>query len=241
MVVSVGVGPSRLVAKTVSGSFKPRAFVAMSRQDACERFAAQVGADPPGRRPQDRRAPGRAGHRRPSATCRATTEERLVERFGERMGRYLKSRAFFYDSSPVEKPGAAKSRSNETTFPFDVSDGEELEATIVRLAEGLCGHLQKKEVAGRTIAIKVRLDDWTTVTRARTLEARTNDTETVTSVALDLLRAYAPARPGAPARRARRGLRGARAAGRQRVASAVAAGLRPATALSRRSTSSVSL
>ena len=111
------------------------------------------------------------------------------------MGRYLKSRAFFYDSSPVEKPGAAKSRSNETTFPFDVSDGEELEATIVRLAEGLCGHLQRKEVAGRTIAIKVRLDDWTTVTRARTLEARTNDTETVTSVALDLLRAYAPARP----------------------------------------------
>ncbi|MDQ1701587.1 MAG: polymerase, partial [Frankiaceae bacterium] len=41
MVVSVGVGPSRLVAKTVSGSFKPRAFVAMSRQDACERFAAK--------------------------------------------------------------------------------------------------------------------------------------------------------------------------------------------------------
>ena len=78
---------------------------------------------------------------------------------------------------------------------FPIGTVEELEATIVRLAEGLCGHLQHKEVAGRTIAIKVRLDDWTTVTRARTLDARTNDTETVTSVALDLLRAYAPARP----------------------------------------------
>jgi DNA polymerase-4 len=39
MTVSVGVGPSRLVAKTVSGSFKPRAFAALSREQACERFA----------------------------------------------------------------------------------------------------------------------------------------------------------------------------------------------------------
>ena len=39
MFVSVGVGPSRLVAKTVSGSFKPRAFKALSREQACELFA----------------------------------------------------------------------------------------------------------------------------------------------------------------------------------------------------------
>jgi DNA polymerase-4 len=194
MVVSVGVGPSRLVAKTVSGSFKPRAFVAMSRQDACERFAAKSTRILQGVGPKTAERLAELGIET-VGDLQSHDAERLVERFGERMGRYLKSRAFFYDSSPVEKPGAAKSRSNETTFPFDVSDAEELEATIVRLADGLCGHLQRKEVAGRTIAIKVRLDDWTTVTRARTLEARTNDTETVTSVALDLLRAYAPARP----------------------------------------------
>src|SRR5947209_4735244 len=40
MVVSVGVGPSRLVAKTLSAAYKPAAFVAMSREDACRRFAA---------------------------------------------------------------------------------------------------------------------------------------------------------------------------------------------------------
>src|SRR3954467_4002750 len=39
MTMSVGVGPSRLVAKTVSASFKPRAFAALSREQACERFA----------------------------------------------------------------------------------------------------------------------------------------------------------------------------------------------------------
>ena len=48
---------------------------------------------------------------------------------------------------------------------------------------------------GRTVAIKVRLDDWTTVTRARTLTAPVNDTATVTRVAVELLRAYAPPRP----------------------------------------------
>jgi DNA polymerase-4 len=50
-------------------------------------------------------------------------------------------------------------------------------------------------VLGRNIAIKVRLDDWTTVTRALTIAARTNDPQVVLPVVLDLFRAYAPARP----------------------------------------------
>jgi DNA polymerase-4 len=122
-------------------------------------------------------------------------EEALVDRFGTRMGRYLKARSFFFDESPVEAVGAAKSRSNETTFPQDVSEMAELESTLVRLAEGLCEHLQRREVAGRTIGIKVRLDDWTNVTRARTLPERTNERDTVVAIALELLRAYDPPRP----------------------------------------------
>ena len=48
---------------------------------------------------------------------------------------------------------------------------------------------------GRTIGIKVRLDDWTNVSRSHTLEQPTNDPATVTPVALELLRAYSPPRP----------------------------------------------
>ena len=66
---------------------------------------------------------------------------------------------------------------------------------LARLAGELCEGLRRKEVRGRTIAIKVRLDDWTTVTRARTLPAPSTTRATVTGVALDLLRAYAPPRP----------------------------------------------
>jgi len=48
---------------------------------------------------------------------------------------------------------------------------------------------------GRTIAIKVRLDDFTTVTRARTIPAATNDPAVVSEVACALLGEYAPPRP----------------------------------------------
>jgi DNA polymerase-4 len=63
------------------------------------------------------------------------------------------------------------------------------------MAGELCEGLRRRGRRGRTIAIKVRLDDWTTVTRARTLEAAVNDTATVGEIAVELLRAYAPPRP----------------------------------------------
>ncbi len=89
----------------------------------------------------------------------------------------------------------AKSQSAETTFDTDVRDHAELAASLTSLAERLCTRLRSRELEGRTIGIKVRLDDWTTVTRAHTVEQPTNDPGIVTSVALDLLRAYNPPRP----------------------------------------------
>ena len=63
------------------------------------------------------------------------------------------------------------------------------------MTRALCGSLVTHERRGRTIGIKVRLDDWTTVTRAHSIAAPTCDYETVVAVALRLLREYAPARP----------------------------------------------
>ena len=64
-----------------------------------------------------------------------------------------------------------------------------------RLAGELCAGLARHDRRGRTIAIKVRLDDWTTVTRARTQAEPTHDPQRVADVAVELLRAYAPPRP----------------------------------------------
>ena len=68
-------------------------------------------------------------------------------------------------------------------------------AHVASLAEELCRRLRARELEGRTIGIKVRLDDWTNVTRAHTVEEPTNDPSVVTPVALELLRAYSPPRP----------------------------------------------
>jgi DNA polymerase-4 len=192
--ISVGVGPSRLVAKTASDAEKPAGFVVLSREQACERFADQPTRLLQGVGPRTQERLAEIGMRT-VADLQAADAAALIERFGERMGRWLKALAFFHDSSPVESRVAAKSNSSEVTFDQDVEDMGVLEETVRRMAADLCQSMKRKEVRARTIGIKVRLDDFTNATRARTLEAFTYDVEEVTAVALDLLRAYAPARP----------------------------------------------
>jgi DNA polymerase-4 len=120
---------------------------------------------------------------------------RLERAFGPRQGRWLHRRGRLEDETPVTVERETKSQSAETTFDADVADRDEMETHIVELSEELCRRLRKRELAGRTVGIKVRLDDWTNVTRAHTVEAPTNDPGVVAPVALDLLRAYDPQRP----------------------------------------------
>ena len=193
--ISVGVGPNRLVAKVSSDLEKPGGFVAMGREEACRRLAGSSLRVIPGIGPKTFERLAAIGLTTIGALQRAD-EEVLAARFGSRHAGELIARANFHASDVVAaESGPAKSRSNETTFDRDIADLRELEAVLTRLAAQLCEGLQRKRARGRTIGIKVRLDDWTTVTRARTLPAAVDDTETITGVALELLRAYAPPRP----------------------------------------------
>lgn len=193
--ISVGVGPNRLIAKVASDLEKPQGFVAMGREEACRRLAGSSPRIIPGIGPKTAERLAAMGLTTIGALQRAEPGP-LAARFGERHGRDLLARAHFHGSDVVAtESGPAKSRSSETTFDADVADPVALEAALAELAGQLCAGLQRKQVRGRTIAIKVRLDDWTTVTRARTLPAAVNDAATVTAVAIALLRAYAPARP----------------------------------------------
>jgi DNA polymerase IV len=193
--MSVGVGPNRLVAKVSSDLEKPQGFVAMGREEACRRLAGASLRIIPGIGPKTAERLAAVGLTTIGALQQAD-EAALAQRFGTRHGADLIARAHFHGSDVVAaESGPAKSRSTETTFDRDIAEPAELEAVITRLAGELVEGMQRKQVRGRTIAIKVRLDDWTTVTRARTLPEPVNDTATVTGVALELLRAYAPPRP----------------------------------------------
>jgi DNA polymerase-4 len=193
--MSVGVGPNRLIAKVSSDLEKPQGFVAMGREEACRRLAGASLRIIPGIGPKTAERLAEMGFTTVGALQQAD-EALLAQRFGPRYGAELLARAHFHGSDVVSaESGPAKSRSTETTFDRDIADLGELEAVLARLARELAEGIRRKQMRGRTIAIKVRLDDWTTVTRARTLPEPVDDTATVTAVALDLLRAYAPPRP----------------------------------------------
>jgi DNA polymerase IV len=195
IVVSVGVGPSRLIAKCCSDLGKPAGFVAMGREEACVRFATAPTTRVPGIGPKTADRLAELGFRTLGQLQRAD-EERLAGRLGSNTARFLIARANFEDDSEVETDrGAAKSRSNERTFDEDISDHAQLEGILREMGRELAEALQRRGRRGRTIAIKVRLNDWTTVTRARTVEAASNEPTVVIDTAVELLRAYAPDRP----------------------------------------------
>jgi len=194
MTLSVGIGPSRLVAKTASAHFKPAAFVAMSREQAAAHFARHPVRVLQGIGPKTAERLAALGINT-VGELQATATALLAERFGERMACALNDRAHFFDDSPVEPVRIAKSRSSEVTFPEDVADHGELERALSAMADELGVGLRARSRRARTIAIKVRLDDWTTVTRARTIARFTDEGDTIAQVALELFRAYAPVRP----------------------------------------------
>jgi DNA polymerase-4 len=129
------------------------------------------------------------------AALAAAPLEALVAEFGANHGPDLKRRGRFEGPATLTLDRVAVSESRETTFDTDIADPAALEAILADLAAQLCERLEAQERRGRNIAIKVRLDDFTTVTRARTIGAFTNDAATVAGIAVALLREYAPGRP----------------------------------------------
>ena len=193
--VSIGIGPNKLVAKVASDAEKPAGFVVLSREEACARFAGASPGLVPGIGPRTVERLAAMGLTTLGALA-AAGDDQLSARFGGRMGPWLRRRARFEDGGEVAAEGrVAVSESRETTFDTDIAAAPDMEAALRRLAGELCAGLQRHERRGRTIAIKVRLSDFTTVTRARTLPAATNDAAEVGGLAVTLLREYAPRRP----------------------------------------------
>jgi DNA polymerase-4 len=191
---SVGIGPNKLVAKIASDAEKPAGFVVLTREQACLRFAASPPSLIPGIGPKTAARLAELGVAS-IAQMAALAPEVLVERFGRNLGRDLTRRARFEHNGEVAEARKVVSESRERTFDRDVRDPGELRAALARMTGDLCASLSAHGRSGRTIGIKVRLDDWTTVTRAHTLPEPTCDPELVGSHALALLEQYAPARP----------------------------------------------
>ena len=103
---------------------------------------------------------------------------RVVLQFGEHYGGWLLDAANGRDERPVETDSEPKSMSRETTFDRDLHakrDRDELSAIFTSLCEDVSDDLRRKGYVGRTIGIKLRYDDFRTLTRDHTLDRATQD------------------------------------------------------------------
>jgi DNA polymerase IV len=191
---SIGIGPNKLVAKVASDAEKPSGFVVLSREQACERFAGAPCGLIPGIGPKTAERLRGCGLDTLGKLA-AADPDRVAAQFGARFGAALQSRARFEDDARVTEERKVVSESRETTFDYDIADPAALEPILERLTEQLCDALVGQQRRGRTIGIKVRLDDFSTHTRARTLPEPVASAERVLPVALELLRRFAPPRP----------------------------------------------
>jgi len=191
---SVGIGPNKLVAKVASDAEKPAGFVVLTREEACARFAQSPPGLVPGIGPKTAARLASLGLTTLAAVGDAP-EHMLVQRFGPNLGVELGRRARFEHDGVIGAARKVVSESRERTFDYDVDDPMQLRESLMTMAGELCTSLLAHGRTGRTIGIKVRLDDFTTATRARTISEPTSDVERVTAVALELLAEYAPPRP----------------------------------------------
>jgi DNA polymerase-4 len=186
LTASVGVGPSKLVAKVASDLRKPDGLVVV-RPGTEAGFLAPL---PVGRLwgVGTRTATTLREHGVVTiGDLAAMPIDTLVRRFGKH-GAALHDRALGMDPDPVEGGDPAKSIGHEHTFDVDTGDAEVIERTLLAMADGVSGRLRAAGLRAGTVSVKIRDSAFRTVSRQRTLAEPTDLTEPIWSTALELAR-----------------------------------------------------
>ncbi len=167
LTISVGVGSSKSVAKIASDLEKPDGFTVV-RPGTERSFLAPLPVGKlPGVGPKTQKRLKSEGVLT-VADLAGQTEEWLTSRFG-RNGVYMKRLAIGQDDRPVETSRDTKSVSSETTLIRDTGDPDALRELVNRLSQDVSRSLERRDLWGRTVKVKLRLTDFTTFTRQATL------------------------------------------------------------------------
>jgi DNA polymerase-4 len=111
----------------------------------------------------------------------------LVNLFGEN-GRDLWQHANGIDNRPVTTESETKSISQEVTYNVDVRDEKTLEKTLREQAREVARQLRKNDLAGKTVKLKIRWSDFTTLTRQTTLPTSTDNEDEIFHTAVKLMK-----------------------------------------------------
>ena len=198
---SVGVAPNKYLAKLASEQAKPRVGergpeagvgVLEVRPEEVEGFLEQLPVSAIwGVGPRTDERLQRLGVRTVGKLAEVP-EHTLVELFGEVLGRHLWRLARGIDERPVDPEQSVKSVSHEETFPVDLISRGDLRRELVRQSDAVAGRLRAGGIAGRTVTLKVRFADFTTVTRSHTRVDPTDVAAEILETADELLAGLDP-------------------------------------------------
>jgi len=187
---SIGIAPNKLLAKIASELDKPGGVAALREADIAQRLWPLPVRKVNGIGPK-------AGARLEALGIRTVGELAsadpllLAERFGPKQSAWMHAAANGHDERPVVIASEPKSISRETTFERDlhpVRDREQLSLVFTELCVRLAADLERKGYAGRTIGLKLRYDNFKTLTRDNTLAEPTREAAAIRRAAGECLK-----------------------------------------------------
>ena len=182
---SVGLAANKMVAKVACETGKPGGFVAVQPGTEAAFLAELDVQSLPGVGPRSAERLRASGFRTLGQVAAAPVEA-LVAALGHG-GAALQRRAQGEDSSPVREERDPKSVSAEETFPEDVSDRDPLADELARMAESVAKSLERRGLVGRSVTLKLRHADFTTLTRSVSRATATAHRDAILGDALRLL------------------------------------------------------
>jgi DNA polymerase-4 len=187
---SIAVAPNKLLAKIASELDKPDGLTLLRAADLPVRIWPLPARKINGVGPKSAARLEALGIRTIGELAGADPQW-LAQHFGAHYGAWLADAAHGRDERPVVTYSEPKSISRETTFERDLSasrDREALSRIFTELCAGVGADLKRKGYVARTIGLKLRYDNFKTVTRDHTLPAPTQDPQTIRQAAGECLK-----------------------------------------------------
>ncbi|MGP4092895.1 DNA polymerase IV [Nonomuraea sp. KM90] len=185
---SVGVASSKFIAKLASKQCKPDGLLVVPADQVVEFLhplpvSALWGV---GERTEESLV--RLGIRTVGDLARVPPST-LQRELGQAVGAHLAGLAWGRDERSVTPHVPDKSIGNEETFAVDVDDPEAIKRELLRLSERVAARMRKAGHVGRTVSVKLRRADFTTINRSRTLREPTDVAQVIYATACDLFEA----------------------------------------------------
>ncbi|CUR54107.1 DNA polymerase IV [metagenome] len=186
LTASVGIGTSKFIAKVASELDKPDGMTVVPPGTERDLLRPMQVTVIPGVGPATAERLRRAGVLT-VADLESLDLDELVRQVGRSHGHSLHELARAHDSRPVVAERETKSVSVEGTYETDLTDRSLMSGLLTRQAGQVAERLRKGGLSGRTVTIKVRLHDFTTLSRSSTLPAPTDQVATIARLARALL------------------------------------------------------